>query len=358
MSNSLQNFEQWRQFLETEGAVFDDNGRIHHFGDLKGQASHALQEGVIIPLTGLGMLTFNGGQPDKLLQGQVTCDIRQLTEKRALFGSYCSIKGRMQSSFEAIRRSPDSIQLLMARSCIEPTAAQLSKFVPFFRTQMQDDSDHWVALGITGKETPALIKARLGGWPEQTYEWHSLDETGFIMRLPGQKPRALVMVPVTQAQAIWQQLASSIRPVGEPVWTLLEIQSGIVHVTDSLADQFLPQMLNYQALGAVNFKKGCYSGQEVVARAQFRGQVKKRLYRAQLSGQEQPDRLAEVVNQTGRKVGQIVRAAPDAHGQIQALLVLNTTAEDDELALAAAPQNSLNLLKLPYDPYSRADQAG
>lgn len=357
MSDSPQNFEQWRQFLQAEGAVFDDDGRVQHFGDLEGQAGHALQESVIIPLTGLGMLTLNGGQPDKLLQGQVTCDIRQLTENRALFGSYCSIKGRMQASFEAVRRTPEHIQLLMARSCIQHTETQLSKFVPFFRTQMQNESDDWVALGITGKEAPALIKARLGGWPETPYEWHSLDHTGFVMRLPGQKPRALVMVPVTQARETWQQLASSVRPVGEPVWTLLEIQSGIVHVTDSLADQFLPQMLNYQALGAVSFKKGCYSGQEVVARAQFRGQVKKRLYRAQLSGQEQPARLAEVVNQDGRKVGQIVRAASDAHGQIQALLVLNTAAEEDDLALATTPQNTLNLLKLPYDPYSRADQA-
>lgn len=180
-----------------------------------------------------------------------------------------------------------------------------------------------------------------------------------LLAHPGPQPRLLICLPEAQAAALVAQLAAQAPLVGNAVWCLQDIQAGLAWLTPAHQDALLPQMINWEALGGVSFKKGCYTGQEVVARAHFRGQVKKRLSRAQLEEQV-PPLGASVLDAEGKSAGEVVAAELDAYGQAEILAVLSTRDHAEPLRVEGQPAK---LLKLPYsiervDPESLAQRAG
>lgn len=182
--------------------------------------------------------------------------------------------------------------------------------------------------------------------------WHQISQGDIqLLAHPGTRPRLLACLPSERAIEAFSQLTAQAAPVGNAVWCLHDIQAGLAWLTPHHRDALLPQMLNWEALGGISFKKGCYTGQEVVARAHFRGQVKKRLVRAQLEGDTLPVLGAAVTDENDKSRGEVVAAELDAYGQPEILAVL--TQKDDTGPLQVAGQQ-LKQLKLPY-PIERLD---
>lgn len=309
------------------------------------------------PLDHLAVLELKGGQPDKLLQGQVTCDLRLLSEKQALPGLLCNLKGRVIASFDLVCLAADHLLLLLPADSVPALSEHLKKFLPFFRTQLNDVTAEWQPLGLSGKETPALLGSLVAPWPQTEYG-QSSDEPGIILRLPATLLRALVLL--RRQHEGFTSLLERIRALTEATpascWRMLDIQAGRTEVNATLSDAYLPQMLNFQAQGAISFKKGCYTGQEIIARAQYRGQVKKRLYRVHLPSSELPPLPLAILDAEDKAVGEILQAAPDRHGTTEALAVISIKSvdEDQKLFVQLGEQRTkLNLLKLPYDPEGR-----
>lgn len=303
----------------------------------------------------LAVLELKGGQPDKLLQGQITADLRLVNTEQALPGLLCNLKGRVVSSFEVIAFASDHLALILPANNLEAVQTHLAKYQPFFKTQLKEITSEYQLLGLSGKEAPVLISSLIGAWPKNEYQ-QLVAEQGLILNLPGPQPRALVLLKRDHENftATLTKLQNLTNPVTTDCWQLLDIKMGRAQVDAGLTDQFLPQMLNYQATGAVSFKKGCYIGQEIVARAQFRGQVKKRLHRAHLTT-GQLSLPAAVYDTEGKQQGEIIQIAADRRGELEALAVINQKALETDSTLFVNPELTIKMIlhKLPYDPEAR-----
>ena len=207
-------------------------------------------------LTRYGLLSVTGADARDFLHAQLTNDIEHLAPDKAALAGWCSAKGRLLASFLVIR-SPEGFLLQVARDLAAPVAKRLSMFVLRSKLKIADASDAWVQHGIWDAD-----------WSQPDVAW----KDGVVSVRVGEK-RFLQLGPAA---------AMSAAPnAAEDEWTLREIRAGRPYISAATQDQFVPQMVNLEKLGGVDFQKGCYPGQEIVARAQYRGEVKRRMVRMQ-----------------------------------------------------------------------------
>lgn len=291
-----------------------------------------------------GVLAVRGSDAGKFLQGQLTCNINYLTEQYASLGARCTQKGRMQSSFRILLQG-DGVLLAMARELVEPQLADLKKYAVFSKSKLTDESDAWVRFGLVDGQ-PAL--AALGLELGEESNVAARHEALVAVRVSPQ--RAELWVPAEEAEAVRQQLAQHL-PQGElNAWLLGQVRAGIAQVMPETRETFIPQMLNLQAVGGVSFKKGCYTGQEIVARMQYLGKLKRRLYRLSLAdGQPPAPGTALFSPNHASAVGEVALAAAAEQG-VELLAVLQADAvEDGNLHLGSPEGPRLGLLDLPYE---------
>lgn len=208
------------------------------------------------PLSRYGLLSVVGADARAFLHAQLTNDIEHLPADRAALAGWCSAKGRLLATFLVIA-TPDGFLLQVARDLAAPVAKRLSMFVLRSKAKVTDVSDAWLQFGV---------------W-DASLEQPDVMWSGNRASVRVGERRFLQLVP--------QEAAAEEANADEAQWTLQEIRAGRPLIRAATQDQFLPQMVNLEQLGGVDFKKGCYPGQEIVARAQYRGQVKRRMVRAQ-----------------------------------------------------------------------------
>lgn len=214
-----------------------------------------------------GLIRAVGPDAASFLQGQLTQDVQSLPEGQARLAGYCSAKGRLLASFIVWREGPESFNLACSADLLPITLKRLSMFVMRAKCQLSDASGQWSLWGLAGTEAASALAA-----PPSQPAW-AVSRQGEIqaVRLPdvGGVPRWLVAAPAAQN-------FSALPALPLPEWHWLEVRSGLVRIVAATADAFVPQMVNFELVGGVNFKKGCYPGQEVVARSQYRGTLKRR----------------------------------------------------------------------------------
>ena len=291
-----------------------------------------------------GVLAVRGADAGKFLRGQLTCNLNYLSDNRASLGARCTQKGRMQSSFRILLEG-DGVLLAMASELLEPQLADLKKYAVFSKSKLTDESAAWVRFGVEqGDEALKSLGLEL---PAET---DSLVRHDGLIAIRVSPERAELWVAADQADGIKGKL-SALLPEGElNQWLLGQVRAGIGQVMPSTRELFIPQMLNLQAVGGVSFKKGCYTGQEIVARMQYLGKLKRRLYRLQLAGGELPEPGTQLFAPShGSSIGEVVLAA-NAANQIELLAVLQAeAAEGGDIHLGALDGPALNLLDLPYE---------
>jgi tRNA-modifying protein YgfZ len=223
----------------------------------------------VTPLPHLGIIRVEGEDAAKFLQGQLTQDFSLLGMSEARLAAFCSAKGRMQASFIGFKRGPSDILLVTSADLLAPTLKRLSMFVLRAKAKLSDATAAFELFGIAGDACRQLAPALREPWAKT-----DVGDASVVSLYPADG----------QARALWIAAAGSAAPQGPAMthetWLWGEVRSGIATITAPIADAFVPQMLNYESVGGVNFKKGCYPGQEVVARSQFRGTLKRRAYLA------------------------------------------------------------------------------
>lgn len=201
-----------------------------------------------------GLLSVSGADARDFLHAQLTNDIQHLPPERSLLAGWCSAKGRLLATFLVIP-SPQGYLLQLARDLAPAVAKRLSMFVLRSKVKVSDDSDAWTQFGVWNAD-----------WDASRVTWEGERAT-----VPVGEGRFLRLEPAS---------APSLVPTaGEEAWSVQEIRAGRPLITAATQDQFVPQMVNFETLGGIDFRKGCYPGQEIVARAQYRGQVKRRMVR-------------------------------------------------------------------------------
>ncbi|MDY7117224.1 folate-binding protein [Halomonas sp. SSL-5] len=312
-------------------------------------ARQALDATVVTPLVQFGVLDVVGADAETFLQGQASAQLTLVDGDVAPLTVFCTPKGRMLANAQLLRVAEEHYRLILHRDLVDSLAEHLKKFAPFYKVELKTRSD-LALIGLIGQEAGALAEVRLDIPPPAI--WHQAgDADTQLLAHPGPRPRLLAILPATRAKDVWSALADQATPVGNAVWSLHDIQAGLGWLTSLHRDALLPQMINWEALGGISFKKGCYTGQEVVARAHFRGQVKRRLMRAQLEGSELPALGSPVETADGKGVGEVLAAELDAYDQAEVLAVLSTKEDLGPLSVAG---QAFKLLKLPY-PVERLD---
>jgi folate-binding protein YgfZ len=220
-----------------------------------------------VPLPDLGVILAQGDDAAAFLNGQLTQDMLHLDEGRASLAGYCSPKGRLLATFLAWRVSADSIALACSADLLASTLKRLSMYVLRAKCKLSDASAAWPLHGLAGPSANALTAAGTLA----AADWScAVIGSARVVRLPAVDGASRYLWAGPDAPPLPRLAAEA--------WRWLEVRSGVPRVTAATVDQFVPQMLNLELLGGVNFKKGCYPGQEVVARSQYRGTLKRRSY--------------------------------------------------------------------------------
>ncbi|GAA5178528.1 YgfZ/GcvT domain-containing protein [Modicisalibacter zincidurans] len=337
----------WTAHLEQHGARLVDERHIE-FGAQESAAS-ARQQSLLAPLIHFAVLEIAGADAERFLQGQTSAQLKLADGNFAAPTSFCTAKGRMLANGQLLRVDEARFWLLLDASLLEPLRSHLAKFAVFYKVELTPRDDLAV-LGLIGHDGPALVERRLDATAPTTWQQIALGG-GVVLRHPGDLPRLVLCLPHDEAIGAWQNLARETLPVGNGVWQLHDIRAGLAWLEVSLQDSYLPQMFNWEALGGISFKKGCYTGQEVVARAHFRGQVKKRLARGRFEGDTLPEPGSAVSDADGKSRGDVVAAASDGDGRVEILAVMTTREVSEPLTVGG---QRLEWLELPY-PLERLD---
>lgn len=295
------------------------------------------------PLPHEGVLAVRGADAAKFLQGQLTCNLNYLSDTQASLGARCTQKGRMQSSFRIVLHG-DGVLMAMATELLEPQLADLKKYAVFSKSRLTNESAAWVRFGLSNADK-ALSSLGL----ELPADTDSAARTDALIAIRVSPDRAELWAPAEHAEVVRGQLAAQLDEAGLNEWMLGQIRAGIGQVMPQTRELFIPQMLNLQAVGGVSFKKGCYTGQEIVARMQYLGKLKRRLYRLSLDAAHLPEPGTALFSPShGSSIGEVVIAAK-ADLSIELLAVLQAEAADNgDVHLGSLEGPALQLLDLPY----------
>ncbi|MDE1196530.1 MAG: folate-binding protein YgfZ [Pseudomonas sp.] len=295
------------------------------------------------PLSHEGVLAVRGVDASKFLQGQLTCNLDYLSEAKATLGARCTQKGRMQSSFRILLEG-DGVLLAMASELIEAQLLDLKKYAVFSKSKLTDESASWVRFGLShGDAALASLGLEL---PQDT---DSVVRANDLIAIRVSPARAELWVRAEQADDIRNRLAAQLPEGSLNDWLLGQIRAGIGQVFGQTREEFIPQMINLQAVGGVSFKKGCYTGQEIVARMQYLGKLKRRLYRLTLEDNDVPEPGIELFSPVhASSAGNVVLAARTGSG-VELLAVLQADAvENGNIRLGNPEGQALLLSELPY----------
>jgi tRNA-modifying protein YgfZ len=288
-------------FLQTIGASEIDGDSL--FADEPADLTQLDGNDVLMSLSLYGVLAVAGPDTEKFLQGQLTCDVAATNAALSTPGAFCTPKGRMVCSFQLARPAAERVLLRMRRDLLDVASATLQKYIVFSKAKLER-LDDTVVIGLHGPNTAAMVREFLGDAPNQQHATLIHGDCIAVQR-DGEGTRFELWAPLAQAQAFWDRYRDRCVIAGSRYWRWLSIRAGEAEVCGSTAEMFIPQMLNYHLNGAVNFKKGCYTGQEIVARAYYRGQVKRHLIRAQLEAPA-PVPGTSVEDENQRSIGNVV----------------------------------------------------
>lgn len=341
---------EWQAFLQQSGATLAA-GRVEHFGAPEAEQAAALQGDIIVDLSHFGLLRVEGPDSLTFMQGQFTNDVRQVTADRSQLSGHLSPKGRLFNVFRLFQRD-GTYYLRMPAELVQPALERLRKYVLMSKVTLADAGDSLLRLGVSGPHAYARLSQDLDRMPQAADEVaHGKGLT--VIRVAGPHPRAEVYGDTASIKALWQRLGAVAKPAGAAAWALLDIHAGLPNVFPANVEAFVPQMVNLQLVNGVSFRKGCYTGQEVVARMQYLGTLKRRMYLAHIAGDTVPVPGTELYcsnSDSGQGAGKVVDAQPAPGGGADLLVVVQVSLleNNDEVRIGDAAGAPLQFKSLPY----------
>ena len=338
--------QQWVNFLSDQGAVFEGD-RVVDFG----QSAHgrADRADIIVDLTHLALVRVGGADRVTFLNGQVTNDVRRLDATHSQLAAWCSPKGRMLALFRMLEWN-QSCLLQFPAVLRDDVIKRLRMYVLRAKVEIENMDDTLVNFGIAGPGIPARLGDAMGAIPADANGVLTSNELTCV-RLPGSIPRFEIIGSPHVVRALWMKMTDYAEPAGAQVWDRLDIDAGIPTVMPQTSDAFVPQMANLDLIDAISFDKGCYTGQEIVARVHYRGRIKQRMYRAHVADAvpPQPGDPVFARNLAEQSAGAVVMAAPSSESGYELLAVIQTeSVVSGELHLRRLDGPTLTIKPLPY----------
>ncbi|CBJ37987.1 putative aminomethyl transferase [Ralstonia solanacearum CMR15] len=335
--------------------VFQDFVDTLSFPPLDVQFTHAAQGSVLCAPTNLARIAVEGADAAEFLHNQLTNAVTGLGLAQARPAGYCSPKGRLLATL-LMWRQADTIVLQTDKLVAPALTKRLSMFVLRAKAKLRP-MDEFIAITVAGPEAADALRAAGAVLPESDAPYAVAQQAatvgqqvGAVVRLPdaGSRARYQWLVHAEHFQHAWKTLSSRLALIGTEVWDWLGLQAGVPSITLSTQEQFVPQMVNLELIGGVDFRKGCYPGQEVVARSQYRGTLKRRMQRAHVDAPTSAGAEVFSAADPNQPCGMVVNAAMAPDGGTDLLVELKLDALDTVIHLATADGPVLTLQSLPY----------
>lgn len=322
---------QWRSFLLAEQGTFQNDESIVFPVNQPDSGKR------IYPLTQLAVLSVTGKDADTLLQGQVTCNVNEVTEHKAIFGAMCNPKGRVITTFLLLKKA-DGFLLILPNALLDSVKKRLQMYVLRSVVTLTDSSD---ALCLIGLSSPGVALAK---------QFEAQGEDVITVSFSSLENRQLIIAETDKAMAIWSQCVSeqAFQTSSSGAWRYGDIISGIPWLDSNTTEEFIPQMLNLDKLGGISFNKGCYTGQEIVARTHYLGKSKRALFLAECKIEAEPVTNAPIFDANfdiAQSVGQVLMTQCDQTSC--KMLVVLLVSDNPVHSLRLADQTTLTLLAWP-----------
>ncbi len=334
----------WTEFLAREGAILD-NGSIRFAEAADMQARNAT---IAVPLLHLGLIRCAGADSATFLHNLFSNDVKKLAADAVQWNSFNTPKGRMLASM-LIWPEPGAHVLALSADIQPAILKKLSMYVLRSKVALTDAGSDTALVGASGPQAEAILTG--AGVPVPAEPMHQ-KLSGAIHCLRLNDGSFVVSAPVAEAPRIYAQLIDGgAARAGTADWQLAMIRAGLPLITASTQEEFVAQMLNYEIIGGVNFSKGCYPGQEIVARTQYLGKLKKRMYRVHVTTDRPPLPGVDIFTREfgDQSAGKLVNVAPSPNGGYEALAVMQMTcAEANDARLGSPTGPQLEFLDLPY----------
>lgn len=347
----------WQTFLTQHGATIEA-GVVQRFGDDDAELNATAHNTVLCDLSQFGTLRVSGEEAQSFLQNLLSNDIREAGVTRAQLSSFNTAKGRMLATL-LIWREGDDYLLQLPLSLAEAIRKKLSMYVLRAKVKVTDAGNGIISLGLSGASAQAVLREQFGELPQRQLGMAAIAQGGIIqgsvMRIGD--TRWQINTTTQHAPSLWKIFSRNAQPVGSACWDWLNIRSGIPVILAQTQEQFVAQMVNLELIGGVNFRKGCYPGQEIVARMQYLGKLKRRMYLAHLAYPAHPDSGSipqagdELfsADMEGQASGMIVNAAPAPSGGYDVLATVQTASRETQAVHWKSLQGEvLQFLPLPY----------
>jgi folate-binding protein YgfZ len=336
----------WQSFLASKNANLSA-GVVHDFGDAAAERADTESGDMLCDLSQFGLLQVSGEDAQGFLQNLLSNDIRDTDSGRAQLSSFNNAKGRMLASMLVWKQGDDYL-LQMPRGLCEAMRKKLSMYVLRSKVKIADVSDERVCIGLSGAKTLTAMQGLYADLPNDSMTATQVADATLIRR---DARRMQIVTDAARAADIWQALSAVATPAGSPCWDWLDIRAGVPFILPQTQEAFVPQMVNFELIGGINFKKGCYPGQEIVARMHYLGKAKRRMYLARVMTDAAPlpgDKVFSAAD-PAQPCGEVVNAAQAAHGGYEMLVVAQTEAADSfPVHLGALTGPRLEFEALPY----------
>jgi folate-binding protein YgfZ len=290
------------------------------------------------------LLLVKGPDASKFLQGQVTCDVKELTAPVTRIGAQCNPKGRILLSFRALQMDSETIALRIPASMLESAQKTLGKYIVFSKAKLHQGTDAFALFGLFGESAAAVASTFFTQLPTEQDGW--VEHRGsYLIQLAAD--RFECWIALAERDYFLDAVTKQTQSMDAQAWQLLDIASGIADVYPESYELFTPQELNYQLINGINFRKGCYTGQEIVARLHYRGKLKRHMYRFEYTTDKIPAPGTAVVNSlSGQQAGAVVMAVRNQSGKIE--LLASLLDEQLDQASVADATEKLSPRNLPY----------
>lgn len=336
----------WQQFLVSHGAIIAED-QVQNFADVAAENLALREQTILCDLSQFGALRVSGEEAQSFLNNMLSSDVNNLAIGQAQYSSFNTAKGRVLATLLVVRDALGLV-LYLPQSLTAAIHKKLSMFVFRSKVKLLDVSDQQVRLGLSGTQAAECLQGQFGSVPTVPMSAVTIENVSIVCLA---EQRFQLEIAADQAPLIWASLAATAKPVASTCWDWLNIRAGVPVVLPATQEAFVLQMINLDLIGGVSFKKGCYPGQEIVARMHYLGKLKRRMYLAHIASEIPPQAGDELfsADMEEHASGIIVNASPAPNGGYDVLAVLQIASRDTQsIHLASLTGPVLDFQLLPY----------
>ena len=342
----------WKNYLLNKGARYTEDATFH-FNDDAADNLKAENTDIICDLSHYSTLVIAGDDAMEFMQGQFTNDVEKVDESNSQINAFCNNKGRMTANFRLFKHQGNFF-ISVKNSLVEKGIEHLQNYILRSQVAVQDVSEQLIHLGVSGDNATELLAPFIVDI-NQEIDSVSHNDDFIVIRVAGladsNKARYEIFCSVEQAKSLWETFSEQAEAVNSSSWDYINIQAGLPFIDIHTIEEFVPQMLNMDLINGVSFTKGCFTGQEIIARMHYLGKLKKRCFKVHIATEDKPtagNKLFAENAKAGLNTGMIIQVEKNTESGYDALAVIQIADTESNLFLNDADGPAVTVKELPY----------